>query len=406
MNLLFICDEYPPGPHGGIGTAVQSLARELVRQGHQVWVAGLYDYGYGGKDYEEDEGVRVYRLRKRSEWLGVSMRYTFYDKLARKILSVTGLLENEVQEGLERLRRFIEKLRAEQGIQLAEVPDHQHYIRQLKKPVFFPQLSLPVVARLHGGHVYFSNDAGHKVSPVALAVERKLLSDAAAISSVSRYAAEKTLSLLGVKRDITVLPNGVVIGPPPDFSKKEKRKVIFTGSLLRKKGIYELMAAWNSVFSACPEAELYVYGKGDTTPLQALLQKEALQSVHFMGHCDRALLDSALKEAAVAVFPSFAETFGLAPLEAMAQGTATIFTKRTSGPELIEDGVEGLLVDPARPDKIAAAIISLLQDDALRRQLSQQGYDKVNADFSIRSIVAAHVSFYQQLLSGEEAKQD
>src|SRR5690625_7674160 len=63
MNILFICDEYPPGMNGGIGTMVQVLSRELVKQGHQVTVIGLYPYYYGQKDYEVDQGVEVYRMR-------------------------------------------------------------------------------------------------------------------------------------------------------------------------------------------------------------------------------------------------------------------------------------------------------------------------------------------------------
>jgi glycogen synthase len=47
MNILFICDEYPPGRHGGIGTVVQLTARALVSQGHNVVVAGFYDWAYG-----------------------------------------------------------------------------------------------------------------------------------------------------------------------------------------------------------------------------------------------------------------------------------------------------------------------------------------------------------------------
>src|SRR4051812_5068560 len=63
MKVLFICDEYPPGKNGGIGTAVQSLARALVRMGHEAYVAGLYTYFYGQKNYENDQGVHVWRFR-------------------------------------------------------------------------------------------------------------------------------------------------------------------------------------------------------------------------------------------------------------------------------------------------------------------------------------------------------
>lgn len=50
MNILFICDEYPPGKNGGIGTVVQNLGRELVKQGHSIFVVGLYHFSYGEKN--------------------------------------------------------------------------------------------------------------------------------------------------------------------------------------------------------------------------------------------------------------------------------------------------------------------------------------------------------------------
>jgi hypothetical protein len=64
MNILYLCDEYPPGLHGGIGTSVQLLAREMVKQGNTVVAAGFYSLGYGGDDEFEDEGVKVYRFRR------------------------------------------------------------------------------------------------------------------------------------------------------------------------------------------------------------------------------------------------------------------------------------------------------------------------------------------------------
>jgi glycogen synthase len=63
MTILFICNEYPPGKSGGIGSMTRVLARAMVKAGHQVLVAGLYAHGYGQKDYEEDQGVKVWRRR-------------------------------------------------------------------------------------------------------------------------------------------------------------------------------------------------------------------------------------------------------------------------------------------------------------------------------------------------------
>lgn len=398
MNILLFCDEYPPGPHGGIGTAVQTLARELVRQGHGVWVAGLYDYGYGGADYEEDHGVHVYRLRKKSEKLGITLRYNFYDKVVRRLLSLTGQLEREVAEGLERLRLLVEKLTADHQIQIAETPEHQHYTRQVKKPVFFPEIKVPLVARLHGGNVYLGAELSRPVGPAALAIEKNLLSRAAAISSVSRYAAGKTLSLLGLEKEVRVIPNGIEVPPWIGFEKKDPQQVIFTGSLQAGKGVFQLMDAWNQVHEACPAATLHLYGKGDTAAIKALLKPGAAETVFFHGHQPRSIVWAALQSAAIGVFPSFAETFGLAPAEAMSSGVATIFTQRTSGPELIDSGKNGFLIDPTDPAEIAGAILQLLRDKSLREGMAQAGFQEVKTRFSIETITAAQVAFYKSIL--------
>lgn len=398
MNLLFICDEYPPGPHGGIGAVVQTLAREMVRQGHRVWIAGLYDYGYGGKDYEVDEGVAVYRLRKKSEWMGISMRYTFYDKVLRKLLALTGRLEKETAEGMKRLQQLVQELTAQHQLQIAEVPDHQHYTRQVRQAVFFPDLGLPTVIRLHGGFVYFATEAGLPVLAAALQMEQKLLSEATAISSVSRYTADKTIAALGLHRDVFVLPNGVGAGALPDLDKKDPWRVVFTGSLLAKKGVFELMEAWNTVIAHSPQARLAVYGKGDTDTLKAILSPEARNTVVFHGHQPHRKVLEALQQASVAVLPSFAEAFALAPLEAMACGVATVYSTRTSGPELIEDGVDGLLVDPSDVAAIAQATLSLLHQATYRKAIAKRGYEKIQKHYTIKQVAAAHQHFYESLL--------
>src|ERR1700722_12606086 len=64
MNILYLCDEYPPGVCGGIGIATQSIARSLVKKGHNVVVAGFYDRDYGEKNEFTDNGVKVYRFRR------------------------------------------------------------------------------------------------------------------------------------------------------------------------------------------------------------------------------------------------------------------------------------------------------------------------------------------------------
>ena len=60
MNLVYMCNEYPPGRHGGVGTFTRTLARAMAGRGHRVTVLGIYPPGQAG--VTTDQGVRVVRL--------------------------------------------------------------------------------------------------------------------------------------------------------------------------------------------------------------------------------------------------------------------------------------------------------------------------------------------------------
>src|ERR1700761_2211403 len=110
MNILFICDEYPPGRHGGIGTMTRALARGLVAEGHQVLVAGLYPPGYGEKDYEEDKGVKVWRRRMDLDIGWIGNNYSLKDVLLLKVLRGSGLMRLDVLRSARRFHAFILEL--------------------------------------------------------------------------------------------------------------------------------------------------------------------------------------------------------------------------------------------------------------------------------------------------------
>jgi len=80
----------------------------------------------------------------------------------------------------------------------------------------------------------------------------------------------------------------------------------------------------------------------------------------------------------------------------MAQGCPTIYSMLGSGPELIDDGRDGLLVDPASPQQIAEAIVCLLRNDDLARRLGAAGRERVQRAFSIDRIVRINEDFYAE----------
>lgn len=371
MRISFICNEYPPAKHGGIGTMTQTIARGLVEAGHSVRVVGLSAWEDNLPASESDEGVLVWRLKFRPSRFGwIRARHELF--------------------------RVIERWATCDLIDLVEVPDYQGFAAA------WPRLAVPVVIRMNGSVAYFAAETGGKLNRRRLLIERTSLRRADFLCSSSRYTALQTARLFGLNADrITVLYNPVTTSSHLQ-AKRSRKDVLFSGTLTYKKGIVSLIQAWPLVKQACPEAALHIFGKDGRTSeggsmrdfLTSSLPAELRDSVEFYGHVTVEELRVALETARVAVFPSYSEAFAIAPMEAMAEGCPTIYSSLASGPELIQHGRNGLLVDPADPNQIARHIISVLQDDRLAADLGEAGRNRVEREFSLPVLLARNVEFY------------
>jgi glycosyltransferase involved in cell wall biosynthesis len=287
-------------------------------------------------------------------------------------------------------------------IDLVEVPDCAGWIAG------WPRLPVPIIVRLHGSLTYLAAELGQPVDRTAFLLEWAAFRRADFWCSVSRYAADKTQQLFGLRGDRpTILYNAVDVPLETVPPTRSNNQVVFTGGLKVNKGILSLIKAWPRVIAVKPEAELHIFG-GDRPSdngqsmqafLLSRLDPQVGKSVLFHGFGDRRQIFHALQTARLAVFPSYAEAFAQAPMEAMACGCPTVYTRRTSGPELIEHDQTGLLIDPDQPHEIANAIIRLLMDDVLAKRLGEAGRKRIAEKFSTGVMVGQNEAFYQDCLS-------
>ena len=376
MRISFLCNEYPPGPHGGIGSFTQVLARALVRAGHQVRVIGSYSKTHPALDYQEDHGVRIWRLRASTYRMGLLWsRYELF--------------------------RAVNQWIRNGEIDLVEAPDCGGWIAG------WPRLPVPVVLRLHGSLTYLASQLRQPVSRATFALEQASLRRADFRCSVSRYAARTSQQLFGLATDpVAILYNAVDVPVQIRAVARSSNQVVFTGTLTWNKGIISLIEAWPRVAELHRQAELHIYGKDRLSAtghsVQGLLSRlsgQTRNSVYFHDHVNRERILSALHTARLAVFPSYAESFALAPMEAMACGCPTVYTRRASGPELIEHYRDGLLVDPDCPNEITEAVIRLLANDELAKRLGRAGRTRIEESFSIETVVRQNETFYSSCLS-------
>jgi glycogen(starch) synthase len=399
MNILYLCDEYPPGQHGGIGTSVCLLARAMVKLGHNVIVAGLYSPGFGGENEFEDEGVKVYRFRWKFDYKWLGKRQSLIFRAVNRILKETGLMERDIENSLASYKIQLEKIIAAHKIDIVEMPDYNDYVRFTRSYMPFPLLTVPTIVKMNGSISYFAKEATLPVARDIFKMEQAILNQAAAVSAASNYTATKSAGYFSYPKKIEVLYNGINTNVPIGNVSKNTQQVIFTGTLVQKKGIYQLAKAWNIVAEQKPDARLLILGKGSRQKVVSLLNAKAKHTVLFMGHVTTEKLYGYLAGSSVAIFPSYSEAFALAPLEAMACGTAVINSNRTSGPELVDDRENGLLIDPDNIEEIARAILYLLYNPVIAGKLAKNGMRKVKECFDINDIAIKNLCFYNQILN-------
>jgi glycosyltransferase involved in cell wall biosynthesis len=161
-----------------------------------------------------------------------------------------------------------------------------------------------------------------------------------------------------------------------------------------EKGHPTLLEAWPSVLAAVPNATLLIVGQGS--------RREALEALtRHLGIADRVVFtgrrdDVPAVTAAidVAVLPSYREALGLTILEAMALSRPIVASNVGGIPEMVEDGITGLLVPPHDAQALAAAIVLLLRDHPLADTLGRAGHDLVHDQFCIERMVSAVEQIY------------
>jgi glycosyltransferase involved in cell wall biosynthesis len=341
-----------------------------------VRVIGLRRRGEEAPPFEQDQGVLVWRLDTSDDLLSwFSARRSLYR-------AVAGWAKN-------------------QEIDVVEAPDY------LGITAYWPTIDVPVISRFHGSSGYYAAELGTTRDRKTFYAERASLRRADSLCATSSYVAERTKAIFRLTgREVQVIYNTVPSRAQPTAISRSRYKVVFSGILTEKKGILSLMRAWPAVVRECQAAELHIYGKDYATESSSSMWEHAVStiaddirsSVHFHGHVSSIALRDALQTARVAIFPSYAEAFALAPMEAMAEGCPTIYTRRSSGSELINDGADGLLVDPDKPNEIARAIVRVLSNDDLAATLGNNGRQRILRDFSFERMVGENERYYEECI--------
>jgi glycosyltransferase involved in cell wall biosynthesis len=181
--------------------------------------------------------------------------------------------------------------------------------------------------------------------------------------------------------------------------------LLYLGGFDQRKNLKNLLTAFASMdHTSRTGAHLVVAGrlpKEDTTffpdPRLVAARLGVQDRVSFIGWVPEEDKPALYSAAALFVFPSLYEGFGLPPLEAMACGTAVITSDRSSMPEIGGEGA--LLVDPYDVDDLVTAITTLMQNEEQRRELAAKGLEQAQR-FSWQKTIAQTMAVYRSVAAG------
>lgn len=349
--------QFPPHV-GGVGVHIHTLSKELVKQGHEVYVIT-----YPHKDIKDIDGIHVIGTK------------------GLNIPGVRGLMFKK------NAKKALENLLEKEDIDII----HGHYI--------FPAGAAAVeVGNEHGIKTYVTAHGSdmfevYKKQPIMRSTIKNVLKRADVVLAVSNALRHEIIAtgVSGIADKTRISWNSVDIDKfSPDnndsfkkeFKLEDKPIVLFVGNLIKRKNVDSLLEAKKIAYS---DYYLVVVGDGPLfKKLKKKVEDENIRDVIFTG--SRNDVENIIPSCDVLVLPSYSESFGLVLIEALACGKPVIGSNVGGITEIINDDV-GLLVNPNKVSSIAGAIDNVVNDDNFRNALASNArnraitFSKVNIPY-------------------------
>jgi L-malate glycosyltransferase len=366
MRIGIVC--YPT--IGGSGVIATEMAHALALRGHEVH---LLSYDRPNRLRRGVPGLRFHQVEVSAYPL---FRYPPYDlALATRMLEV----------------------REEARVDLF----HVHYAIPHAVSAFLARSMcggcLKFVTTLHGTDITVVGSDRAYLRPTRFALEQ---SDA--VTAVSKFLADETHLVFGVRKQVEVVPNFVdterfaPAGRKPWRERPDQERVLVHASNFRPvKRVADVVRAFAAIQREVP-ARLVLIGDGPDREHAIAVAADlgCQQRVEHVGVQDH--LERVLAQADLFLSASETESFGLSMLEAMSCGVPCISTAVGGVAEVLGD--TGRLVPFNAPDAMAKAALAILQDPALHEQLAHSARQRAIDHFATDRIVAMYEQLYARVL--------
>ena len=376
MRIICPTYWYPQHASDTQATYVHDINRHLVRRGHSVTVVTPGDPSLSRED--TFDGVKIVRFP-----LNLPADLT-YGRVAQSRVSFLGRFA--------RVAVMANYLEAQYRAVMAEAREentdviHAHWAIPTGPAAVMAarKLGVPSVITMHGGDVYVNPEQGYDF-PTRWYVRPALrwtLRHAGALTAITEDCRQHALRAGAPAEHIRLVFNGTDLrrfSPGENGSRGDMQfgpHMIFAcRQLFPRKGIRFLLEAAAQLKPRFPDLKVVLAGDGFERPQLARLASDLgiAQDVTFLGWVPNTDLPPYYRAAAVSVIPSLEEGFGIPAAEAMGCEVAVVASDAGGLPEVVVDGVTGLVVPRGDSGALAKAIGALLQDPERRRVMGQAG---------------------------------
>ena len=410
LRLCLLCQDYPTGgarddlkPPGGVAVWSQALGRAMAARGHEVTILARAGQDEPCARFEAEGGAGLWVHRIASPPAARSRR---------RQSQVDGLPASIADPAIA-LAREIGRLSPRRRFDLIMGP-----LWDLEPCALDGRGDTPVAVSLHTACAQVAAfkpewDSGYRRAHVdkVIAGERRLLKRAPHVLA-NTYAAARdigaTLDLADLAGRATVIPHGL-----PDLARgvaPQRREagveVLFVGRLEDRKGIDVLLAAAPEVLAAAPHVRITLIGEDVSAPGARPWRERFsmhwggapwFDRVRFEGPSPRTELLARYAACDIVVVPSRYESFGLTALEAMIFAKPCVAAAAGGLPEVVSDGVTGLLYAPCDAGALATALLRLIGAPNLRATMGAAARRRYEAGFTADAMAQAFETWMRDI---------
>ncbi|MGQ0779055.1 MAG: glycosyltransferase family 4 protein [Pseudonocardiales bacterium] len=257
---------------------------------------------------------------------------------------------------------------------------------------------LPVVVHVHGGEFSTFYDRSPQVLKWLISAT---LNHSGAVLALGKRSAVR-LAEIAPNARISTIPNAVrIAGPMIEPAAGEPVQVVFLGAIGEHKGTFTLLDVWAKITATLPPgaARLTIAGDQEIARAHEAITRLGLaEVVQLRSWLSPVEVDGLLSSAQVLVLPSLSEGQPMAILEAMAHGLCVVASDVGGIPDLIEDGVSGLLVPPADPTSLESALRQVITDPATRSRLGAAALQRARHEFDVDLVWKRLDTLYREIV--------